>query len=58
MGLGALLIIVAGILAILDLAFGRGWGPDRPHRARWLTPVAVLLVCIALLLGAEPIINT
>ena len=58
MTIGVLLIIVAGVLVIVDLALGRTWGPEWYHRARWLLSVAVLLVCIALLLGVEPFIKT
>jgi hypothetical protein len=58
MELGHFLIIVAGILEILDLVLARP-ATDRPyHRARsWLTPLAVLLVIIALIVGVPPLIK-
>ena len=58
MELGTLLVIVAGILVVLDLAIGRPWTPNGPVRARGLTPVAVLLIVIALLVGFAPLIRT
>lgn len=47
MSIGLILIIIAGILALLDIVLGvRGTG-----RAFYLTPAAVILICIALLIG-------
>lgn len=50
--LGAILVIIALVLAILDLV---AWRHNHPQRY-FLLPLAVVLVCIALLIGVSPLI--
>lgn len=46
---GLILIIIAAVLVVVDLV-----GHERTHAyRRWFTPVAVLLVCVALLVGID-----
>lgn len=52
MSITLILIIVAGILALLDLILGL---PQIGRRTWFLTPLAVLLIVIALLLAGGSI---
>lgn len=52
MSIGLILIIVAGILALLDIVL---WNSGRGYNRYVLTPAAVILICIALLIGGGAI---
>lgn len=54
---GLVLVIVAGILVIVDLALGIRGGSPWPARG-YLLPVAVLLIIIALAFtGVQPLLK-
>jgi hypothetical protein len=44
-----LALIIAGILVVIDIALG--FVPNRPGRLGWLTPIAVLIVIVVLLVS-------
>lgn len=55
--IGLVLMIIAGILVIVDLALGARGGNPWPARG-YLIPVALLLVIIAVtLFGVQPLIR-
>lgn len=52
--LATALVVIALVLALVD-AFTRH--ADHGSRATWLLHLAVALVCIALLIGVEPLLS-
>ena len=48
MSLGTILIIFALLMAFLDIVL---WNAVANYKRFFLTPIAVMLICIALLLG-------
>lgn len=48
--LGVILVVIAIVLVVVDIVGHRS--TDRADR--WLLPLAVLLVCLALLVGVDP----
>jgi len=54
MSLSLILLITAGILVVLDMIL---WNAIATYRRYFLTPLAVLLIVIALLLGAGAILT-
>lgn len=52
MNAGTIMVIIAVILAILDVAL---YHPASPRRVHWLLSVAVIIGFIGVLLGAAPL---
>jgi hypothetical protein len=61
MSIGTVLVIIAGILAIICLFFPYSGDAASPRSRRGVSlilPIALLLVCIALAIGVEPFVRT
>lgn len=58
MTLGNVLLVIAFLLALLDLVLRPQWSGDRYRRVSWLTPAAVVLVCVALAVGVTSFVGT
>lgn len=61
MSIGTVLVVIAGILALISLFVPYGGEPSAPRTRRgvgFIIPVALLLLCIALAIGVTPFVRT